>query len=50
MRWSSLEQRLSHDLTFLAAYTWSKLMNDMNVDDEMTVRIPTKSSAGYVPV
>ncbi len=43
----SLEQRLSHGLTFLAAYTWSKLMNDMNVDDEMTVQNPQNLALDY---
>jgi Carboxypeptidase regulatory-like domain len=43
----SLEKRLSSGLTFLSAYTWSKLMNDMNVDDEMTVQNPLNPALDY---
>jgi hypothetical protein len=43
----SLEKRLSNGLTFLSAYTYSKLLNDMNFDDEMTVQNPLNLALDY---
>jgi hypothetical protein len=43
----SLEKRLSNGLTFLSAYTWSKLLNDMNIDDESTVQNPLNLALDY---
>jgi hypothetical protein len=43
----SLEKRLSNGLTFLSAYTWSKLLNNMNVDDETTVQNPLNLALDY---
>jgi hypothetical protein len=43
----SLEKRLSNGLTFLSAYTWSKLLNNMNIDDETTVQNPLNLALDY---
>ena len=43
----SLEKRLSSGLTFLSAYTYSNLMNDMNVDDETAVQNPLNPQLDY---
>ena len=36
----TLEKRASSGFTFLSAFTWSKLINDMNIDDEGPVQNP----------
>lgn len=40
----TLEKRASFGLTFLSAFTWSNLINDMNVSDEMAVQNPQNLS------
>ncbi len=43
----TLEKRLTSGLTFLSAYTYSNFMNDMNIDDEMTVQNPLNLELDY---
>jgi hypothetical protein len=40
----TLEKRASSGFTFLSAFTWSKLINDMNLSDQMAVQNPQNLS------